>query len=344
MKKILVILTGGTIGSVILGNDVDVTDASPYRLINQYRQVYGGADEFEVRQPLTVLSENMQPGLWNVLCRAMCTIDYSAYQGVIIAHGSDTLAYSSALLGMLLGNVPVPVVLTASNYPLEDPRSNGLVNFRGAVELIQDGFMGGVYTVYRSDSGSMPVYLASRLLEADAYCDQFDSFGKVPFGEIQKGRFLPCRNRINPETEELAGAEGMRAQGCPDFQKDILLLWAYPGLNYEHITLERKPAAVLHYLYHSATACTVGEQYSFLRFLERCQREKIPVYTASYKEDEERLYVTARKVMEMGAVPMGSISKEAAYMKLQLLYNMDITNREEQVRRNIYFERLPSKF
>lgn len=343
MKKILVILTGGTIGSVILGNDVDVNDTSPYRLINRYQQVYGGEDEFEVRQPLTVLSENMQPGLWNVLCQAMCGIDYSAYLGVIVAHGSDTLAYSSSLLGMFLGNVPVPVVLTASNYPLEDQRSNGLVNFRGAVELIQSGIVGGVYTVYRSNSGKMPVYLATRLLEADAYCDQFDSFGKVPFGEIKKSRFLPCRDRLNPEMEELAEAKGLRVQGCPDFQKDILMIQAYPGLNYKHITLEGKPAAVLHYLYHSATACTIGEQYSFLRFLERCQREEIPVYTASYKEDEERFYVTARKVMEMGAVPMGSISKEAAYMKLQLLYNMDIKNRDEQVRRNIYFERLLSK-
>ena len=77
MKKILVILTGGTIGSVILGNDVDVTDTSPYRLINRYQQVYGGEDEFEVRQPLTVLSENMQPGLWNVLCQAITVLTWA---------------------------------------------------------------------------------------------------------------------------------------------------------------------------------------------------------------------------------------------------------------------------
>ncbi|MCM1125532.1 MAG: asparaginase domain-containing protein [Lachnospiraceae bacterium] len=343
MKKILVILTGGTIGSAVLGKDMDVTGDSPYQLIHFYHQAYGMEEEFEVRAPLTVLSENMQPELWNVLCRAMCEIDYRDYRGVIVAHGSDTLAYSSALLGMLLGNVPAPVVLTAGNYPLEDKRSNGLANFRGAVELIDSGITGGVYTVYQTNRGKMPVYLASRLQEADAYSDQFDSFGKTPFGEMKEGRFVPFLSGINPEMKELAGAEGLMRYGCPDFQKDILMLRPYPGLRYDNITFERKPAAVIHYLYHSATACTLGEPYSLPAFLERCQKEEIPVYTASYKEDEERLYVTARRVMEMGAVPMGSISAEAAYMKLQLLYNMNLADREKFAGKNIYFEKLPAR-
>ncbi len=343
MKKILVILTGGTIGSTILGNDMDVTKESPYKLIHLYHQMYGGEEKFEVRQPLTVLSENMQPKLWNALCHAMCEIDYNNYRGIIVAHGSDTLAYSSALLGMLLGNVPVPVVLTAGNYPLEDKRSNGLINFRGAVELIDGGIVGGVYTVYQTNHREMLVYLATRLQEADAYCDQFDSFGKVPFGEIKKGEFVPFPAGINPGMKDLEGAKGLKVYGCPDFQKDILMLRPYPGLCYDNITFERKPAAVLHYLYHSATACILGETYSFLHFLERCRKEEIPVYTASYKEDEERLYVTAREVMEMGAIPMGSISAEAAYMKLQILYNMSLADREELIRRNIYFERIQAK-
>lgn len=341
MKKILVILTGGTIGSTIMGADMDVTQSSPYRLLNRYEQVYGREEEFEVLNPLSVLSENMRPGLWDVLCHTMCDIDYETYQGVILAHGSDTLAYTSALLGMLLGNIPVPLVLTAGNYPLEDPRSNGLLNFRGAVELIQSGVTGGVYTVYQTDQGVMPVYLASRLQEADAYRDQFDCFGKVPFGEIKNGCFFPVSDKINPAMEELAAAEGLKKIGCPEFKRDVMLLRPYPGLNYEHISLEGKPAAVLHYLYHSSTACTEGEEYSFLCFLERCKRAGIPVYTASYKEEEERFYVTARRVMEMGAAPMGSISPEAAYTKLQLLYNMNIAHVDEMVRQNLYFEKLP---
>ncbi|MDO4304883.1 MAG: asparaginase domain-containing protein [Bacillota bacterium] len=342
MKRILVVLTGGTIGSQIQNESMDVTNTSPYRLLEMYRKTYGTEDQFDVLQPFSVLSENMTPGLLGTLCRAMCEIDYEKYRGVILAHGSDTLAYTSALLGMLLGHAPVPVVLIAANYPLEDERSNGLPNFRSAVELIHNEITGGVYTIYQKRDGHMPVYLSTRLTEADAYCDQFGCFGKTPLGEMKKGRFVFEEGSINPSMEELGQADGLRKlAGCPEFNKQVLMLRPYPGLSYDYIDLEKRPAAVLHYLYHSATACTKEEEYSFLRFLERCHKREIPVYTASYKGTEGRLYVTAREIMEMGVTPMVNISAEAAYMKLMLLYNMELKDLKGWAARNIYFENLP---
>lgn len=341
MKNILVILTGGTIGSQIQNDSMDVTNASPYRLLEMYRKRYGTEECFEVLQPFSVLSENMTPRLWSMLCRTMCEIDYEKYEGVILAHGSDTLAYTSSLLGMLLGHVPVPVVLTAANYPLEDERSNGLSNFRAGVELIRSKMTGGVYTVYQKQDGHMPVYLSTRLTEADSYCDQFDSFGRMPLGEMVKEKFIPYREAVNPSAKELEEAGSLRKLGCPVFEKQILMIRPYPGLSYDYLTLQKKPAAVLHYLYHSATACTKGEEYSFLCFLERCREKEIPVYTASYKETKGRLYVTAREIMEMGVIPMANISAEAAYAKLMLLYNMDLKDLGNQIKSNIYFENLP---
>ena len=169
MKKILVILTGGTIGSTVQGKSMNVTEKSAGQLLSLYQKKYGREEEFEVKQPVSVLSENMTPGILGRLCNCMKEIPYENYQGVIIAHGSDTLSYTAALLGMYLGHVPVPVVLTAANYPLEDARSNGLVNFRSAVELIRCGMVEGVFAVYQSNTGEMPVYVATRLTEADAY-------------------------------------------------------------------------------------------------------------------------------------------------------------------------------
>jgi len=342
LKKILVVLTGGTIGSQIQNESMDVTGESPYRLLEMYRKRYGGEDQFEVICPFSILSENMTPEYLGALCRAMCEIPYEEYQGVILAHGSDTLAYTSALLGMLLGHIPVPVVLIAADYPLQDERSNGLPNFRSAVELIHSEAAGGVYTVYRRPDGFMPVYLSTRLTEADAYRDQFGSFGGTPLGEIKNGKFILKEDKINPSMEQLAQAGSLRKlAGCPDFKNQVLMIRPYPGLSYDWIDLDRKPAAVLHYLYHSATACTKGEEYSLLCFLERCRNREIPVYTASYKNTEGRMYVTAREIMGMGAVPMANISSEAAYMKLMLLYNMGFKKVTEWADRNFYFENLP---
>ena len=59
MRKILVVLTGGTIGSKIEGSVINVTEASPFDLLDLYKETYGSGCTFEVIQPFTLLSENM---------------------------------------------------------------------------------------------------------------------------------------------------------------------------------------------------------------------------------------------------------------------------------------------
>lgn len=338
MKDILVVLTGGTIGSRVNGRWVDVDGAAPYTLIEFYRKTYGQAESFQVVQPFSILSENMSPKVWEKLCRFMWDIDYKKYEGVILAHGSDTLSYTSALLGMLLAHVPVPVVLTASNYPLGEEGSNGLANFRSAVELIGARPLKGVFAVYQNDKGENNVYLASRITEADPYLDQFGSFGGQVFGRMEKGAF--CRNdsRINPTISQIMEERVRIADSPPRFGKQILMIRPYPGLDYDTVDLSRKPAAVLHYLYHSATACTQGQPYSAVNFVKRCQREGIPVYMASCKDARGRNYVTAGEMMEAGAVPMENISPEAAYAKLALFYNLGLDDIPERINRPVFYE------
>ena len=77
--------------------------------------------------------------------------ELAVYDGVIITHGSDTLPYTCAALAFLLRDVPIPLVLVASNYSLGDSRSNGLANFRSAVELIASRQVRGVFTVFQDE-------------------------------------------------------------------------------------------------------------------------------------------------------------------------------------------------
>lgn len=346
MKKILIVLTGGTIGSQVEGECVNVTDASPYQLLRFYEEAYGKKEgsieeNFEVIQPMAILSENMGLEAWSRLCRVMWEIPYEKYAGVIVTHGSDTLSYTSALLGLLLGHVEIPVVLTASNYPLGEKGSNGLKNFRSAVELIGTGLLRGVFTVYQNRKGENIVYLATRLTEADGYLDQFGSFGGVPFGQMEKGRFRYISNGVNPGLSQLMEKRERIADHCPVLQKNILFLRPYPGFDYETVDLSKKPAAVLHGLHHSSTACVAGETGSLLWLLEKCRGMDIPVYAASVKDAAGRNYESARKLLEKGAIPMENISPEAAYAKLLLLYNLFGEGARERAGETFYFENLP---
>lgn len=346
MKKILVVLTGGTIGSRVKGKTVDVTEESAYQLLSLYREKYG-EEEFEVCQPFSILSEDMTPFVWAELCDFMRTISYEDYQGVILTHGSDTLSYTAALLGMLIGNLGVPVVLTAADRPLEDEKGNGLINFAGCVRFVRENPIGGVFVVYQDRQKRLPVYLATRLVEADPYEDAFAAFGGVPFGYLEKEGIRFVENEINPSLKELAAAgsflktEALKDMESFSFRKSILLLKSYPGLDYSHIRLSDGTACVLHYLYHSATGRTGEGAFSLPEFAGALKKKKIPLYTASYKEPKGRLYVTTQKIIEQGAVPLVNISPEAAYAKLVLLYNTEQPSCAEKLMgKNLFFEHL----
>ena len=59
-------------------------------------------------------------------------IESEKYDGIIITHGTDTLQYTSAMLGYMFDDVSIPIVLVSSNYVLEDKRANGLINLSKA--------------------------------------------------------------------------------------------------------------------------------------------------------------------------------------------------------------------
>lgn len=138
--KILVIALGGTIGSV--KKDSISLDDNALKILDfcKYDDVI-----FEGVCPFTCMSENMTRKLWQNLIDVLDKIDYSKYKGVIILHGSDTLAYTSSIIANAFYDKNI--VLTASDKPIEDCNSNGINNFNKAVEHIINSTV-GVYVSY----------------------------------------------------------------------------------------------------------------------------------------------------------------------------------------------------
>lgn len=346
MKKILVVLTGGTIGSRVENSVIDVSGNSPYRLLAMYEELYGKED-FEVLQPLNILSENMTPDTLLILLKALDKIKYEDYAGVIVTHGSDTLSYTSAFAGLLFHHVPVPVILVASNYPLGQEGSNGLNNFAKATEFIRRCGVRGVFTLYQDMAGINQVYLATRIREAEPFHDQFMDFSGKAFGRMEDGRFISNTGKEQPSVKEVEENRKREIEVPASLKQKVMLIRPYPGMDYSFFWPDEKnrPAAVLHYLYHSATACLEGETYGLLYFWERCRKLDITVYTASCKRTEGNQYATGDALLKAGVIPLRNISPEAAYAKLVLLYNSSMKEsiREKLVRENIYFESIDAK-
>ena len=346
MKKILLVFTGGTIGSKSHGGITNVDDTAKYRLIEKYYDRFGQKAEFDCIQPLNILSENLNLTHWQTLYDAVCEKlrDNHEYCGIIIAHGSETLAYTAAAMSFLLSGIKIPVVLIAADRQIDDERSNGTANFAAAVDFINNAALPGTFAIYRDKNGKMPVYLGTRLLPADD-TDRFHAYRDLTFGEMINGELVQNNAIGNPTAAELtAKADGARKSSV-HFCKNALYLSPHPSLDYSGIVPNpQKTAAVLHSLYHSSTACTSDGDYSLIRFANRLKSQKIALYLLGAGHfGDESVYETANELRGCGAVPLYDISQPAAFAKLCIAHNQSDIEPSRFVRENIFFEYAPMR-
>lgn len=333
MKKILAVLTGGTIGSSMKDGIISADGGSS--ALEAYRKKYGDDTEFTVCRPMNILSENLNKRHWELLINKLLSMSFDGYDGIIITHGSDTLSYSSAMLSMCLSGIRKPVVITASNLIPAHPDSNAAVDLRAAVVMI-NSFSRGVFTVYKNpDDEYCSVYIPTRIREADRYRGSFSGFEGRPFGRIENDSFV--RLSDDPSITDIERHEPYIT--LPDgisFRRDVMLLRSYPSMRYDDIVLRDDTCAVLQITYHSSTACSEPDN-SALSLLLRCREKGIPFYMASFPKGSSSMYETSDILLKNGALPMYDISDEAAYARLLLYYSLGLSGKLSSLP-DFYFE------
>lgn len=332
MSKILVVFTGGTIGSGINNKgNIDADKKAKFLLLDQYNEKHKDACEFDTAEPYYELSENISSLHLNKLISFLNSVDYNSYDGIILTHGSDTLSYTSAMLSFALRYIPIPLILTAANYPLTDERSNGLLNFAAAVSFIKSGFYNkGVFVCYSNLKGEATIFLGSRLLEADHIFDRFKSVDNSYLCKIINEKIIPNDNSLNPTKEEIEKEKAPLNFG--ELKDNILLLRSYPGQNFENISLNGIKA-VLMVGYHSATVCnSTNTSLSFWNFANRCKEKGIDIFISSFKDKNGAVYESLCGEYNR----LCNISTEAAYAKLLLAYSSE--NPKVLIENNLYFE------
>lgn len=339
MKNILVVFTGGTIGSRASDSIINIDDNAKYYLLDQAKKHIDYQFSVETIQPLNILSENTTPKHWQQLVCALMDIDRKKYDGIIITHGSDTLPYVSALISYAFRNTNIPIVLTASNYALNDTRSNGVNNFVNSIHFIHNNNSPGVFVVYENNKNEPIVYIGSRLMEADPYNDQYKSFEDGCFGKIIDNKFIINTNDKNPSISELGQINDSYISKDISFDNEIIAIRPFPGLNYNYFQFNQsKPKAILHSLYHSATGCIQSGSYSLPQFIRRCRENDIDFYLTSFKDVNKELYITSRELLDNGAIALENIAFESAVAKLWIAYNQTTIEPRKFMEQEIYFE------
>jgi len=134
-RKILIIYTGGTIGMVI---DPETNSLVPFDFENVSNHVPELRKfDFQIKsisfEPL-VDSSDMNPDIWIQLV-TMIEENYSEFDGFVVLHGTDTMAYTASALSFMLHNLQKPVILTGSQLPLGTIRTDGKENLITALEI-----------------------------------------------------------------------------------------------------------------------------------------------------------------------------------------------------------------
>ena len=311
MQKILVAMTGGTIGSYS-DNGIISLKKNNCRAVELFQEKFPDTADFTIVQPLNILSENLGKSHWETLVNFLCETDISSYDGIIITHGSDTLSYTSAMLSICLRHFEIPVVLTAANYIPDDTRSNAVENIRSAVSVINE-FAHGIFTVYKNHGDDFTtVWLSGDITEADRFLGKFSSFCGQPFGKVTDGIFTKISNIPLPEIAPPVFENKL------SLNNDVLMIHPYPSMLYSAITIPESVKAVLHVTYHSCTIQTDGNENA-LGFLKLCKTKNIPFYITAVKDSS--VYETSNILFQSGAIPIYNMSNEMSFCKLLIKHN-----------------------
>ncbi|MBQ4630601.1 MAG: asparaginase [Clostridia bacterium] len=329
MKKILFIPVGGTICTALNDNGHLSINSNAGNLLIHYFETsgsfYAGKVNIDIKDNLNILSENMTVECWNKIIKAYLTYtDTNNYDGIIFAHGTDTLAYSASLFSMLLSGINIPVFFVSANARPDKDGSNANINFKCAVECICNNTEPNVYIAYQNPSDKkMYIHLASRLEQCKNYSEDFFSFGMTditereynPTGFSFNNDKKPCQIENNPPL--ISSFNNKQLKQC------VLMIEPYVGIDYNTYNYEMFDA-ILHTSYHSNTVCTNADfSNSVIHMLNKCNnsKSKPDVYFSPMKFDGE-IYDSLDILESNNITALYGLTKETAYAKLLIAYSL----------------------
>ena len=176
MKKILMIGTGGTIASKP-SSDGLTPDLDSKQLIDSIPSIPHICD-VDCTQAFSLDSTNVRPEHWLILAEII-TENYDRYDGFVITHGTDTMAYTAAGLSYLIQNSKKPIVLTGAQKPIGEEITDAKRNIIDALVYAVDEGSHGVVVVF---SGAVICGTRAR----KNYSKRFMAFGSINFPELAR--------------------------------------------------------------------------------------------------------------------------------------------------------------
>ena len=151
LPKILLLSTGGTIASKVDYRTGAVTPVLTAQELNSSVPELSKIANIDAEVLLAEYSENIMPENWLEIANKINEYEKSDYAGIIVAHGTDTMHYTSSFLSFALAGFPIPIVLVGSQRSSDRASSDAALNLIGATKFITETKTKGVYIVMHQD-------------------------------------------------------------------------------------------------------------------------------------------------------------------------------------------------
>jgi L-asparaginase len=243
---------------------------------------------------------------------------WKKYDGVVLLHGTDTLAYTASALSFLLRPCLKPVVLTGAQRPLTAIRTDARRNLISAVEIAAHG--------PRSLVNQVLIFFDDRLLAGNrARKRSATEFNAFESPKIEPLALVGTEIRYRPGRAPSSRAGGPRFQ--PEFSRKVALLHVAPGAPYEAFSatlLEQVDGLVL-IAFPSGTG--PGQDVGFRKLLQGAREKRVPVIVVTEgrssgyggKKNGGGTYEAGKLFVEEGCYFAGEMTPECAFVKASLI-------------------------
>jgi L-asparaginase len=217
MKRILFLTTGGTIASENVDGNGLAPSIQGSELLNFIPKIPKGC-EVSVVQLFNIDSPSIEPNIhWTAVADYIKQV-IKEFDGFVVTHGTDTLAFASAAFSYLLGNIGKPVILTGSQLPINKQGTDAVDNVYGAIVCAMEPSLDGVYLFFKR---KLIVGTRARKLHSTAY-DAFESINYPTIGFFD-GKRLLIQHQVSPKSKVTLPVKS--------FSNSIISLRLLPGLN-----------------------------------------------------------------------------------------------------------------
>lgn len=313
LPKVAIISTGGTIASRVdyrTGGVRPALSASDlYSVVPELSEIAN----IDAEILFSLFSEDITPKHWSEMAKTIAKHIENGAAGIVVAHGTDTLGYTAAALSFALQDLPVPVIMVASQRSADRPSSDAATNLIGAVNAAAHAPFAEVAVAIHETTSDKDILLHRGTKTRKCHTSRRDTFKSVnttPLAKTSNGKIVML-------TKDYRKRDASRRLSLkPNFDDRAALIKFYPGLNPEVIDwhVEKGYKGII--LEGTGLGHVGGYLFSAIR--RAIEKDVLVAMTSQciWGRLGMTVYDHGRDLLAMGVIPLEDMLAETAIVKL----------------------------